>query len=74
MTTEHHDLDHDEDDDLPPWEPTLLDQLVEVLAYLTEHVDTIPEHRRRQALLGLERVERLVPVPDTDVDALEDDQ
>lgn len=51
-------------------DPTLT-ELHELLAFLTEHAEQVPPHRRRQAVLHLERVERLVPLTDTEADALE---
>ena len=39
----------------------LLEELTELSAFLAEHVDAIPAQRRRQALLTLERVERMIP-------------
>ena len=41
----------------------LLEELTELSAFLAEHVDAIPIQRRRQALLTLERVERMIPDP-----------
>lgn len=38
-----------------------LDRLTTLLATLGDHVEVIPEHRRTQALLLLERVLALVP-------------
>ena len=43
---------------------TDLAEMVELLAFLTVHADRIPPHRRRQAVLALERAERLVPLAD----------
>lgn len=49
----------------------VLDELTEILGFLTVHAEDIPPHRRRQAILTLERVERLVPLPDTVPDRME---
>lgn len=48
------------------------DELTELLAWLTEHHHQIPRHRQRQAVLALEKVERLVPLSDTQADAATD--
>ena len=41
----------------------LLEELVEMTAFLAEHVDRIPRHRRAQAARLLERVETLLSDP-----------
>ena len=46
-------------------------ELVEILAFLIDNISQIPPHRRRQAVLAFERIERLVPLADADVDALD---
>lgn len=51
-----------------------LTELHELLAWLTEHAAEVPTHRRRQAVLHLERVERLVPLSDTEADEIGSDQ
>ena len=48
-----------------------LAELVELLAFLTVHADHIPVHRRRQAVLTLGRVERLIPLADPEAEELE---
>jgi len=50
---------------------TDLDTIAELTAYIAHHAADIPEHRRRQAVIGLERVERLIPLPDDEADDLE---
>ena len=50
---------------------TDLAELVELLAFLTVYADHIPAHRRRQAVLTLGRVERLIPLADPEAEELE---
>lgn len=57
-------------DEPTPDDPALV-ELVEITAFLCDNVDRIPAHRRRQAVLGLERVERLVPLADAEADDLD---
>jgi hypothetical protein len=49
-----------------------LTELMELCAFLLDNCARIPAHRRRQAVLALERAERLVPLRDDEADAVED--
>jgi hypothetical protein len=51
-----------------------LAELTELCSFLLDNAGRIPAHRRRQAVLALERVERLVPLRDNEADALEAEQ